>query len=58
MGLFGTDGVRGVAGLDLDSRLATSLASAGAHVLGRPPADTVVRAVIVRASSAGRGGRP
>jgi phosphoglucosamine mutase len=35
MGLFGTDGVRGVAGLDLDSRLATSLASAGAHVLGR-----------------------
>ncbi len=38
MGLFGTDGVRGVAGLDLDSRLATSLASAGAHVLGWPPA--------------------
>jgi phosphoglucosamine mutase len=35
MGLFGTDGVRGVAGLDLDSRLATSLASAAAHVLGR-----------------------
>jgi phosphoglucosamine mutase len=34
MGLFGTDGVRGVAGLDLDSRLATSLAAAGAHVLG------------------------
>ena len=36
MGLFGTDGVRGVAGLDLDSRLATSLAAAAAHVLGRP----------------------
>ena len=34
MGLFGTDGVRGVAGLDLHSRLATSLAAAGAHVLG------------------------
>jgi phosphoglucosamine mutase len=39
MGLFGTDGVRGVAGRDLDSRLATSLASAGAHVLGRSTAD-------------------
>jgi phosphoglucosamine mutase len=34
MGLFGTDGVRGVAGRDLDSRLATNLAAAGAHVLG------------------------
>src|SRR6266571_2059644 len=39
MGLFGTDGVRGVAGRDLDSRLATSLASAGAHVLGRSTAE-------------------
>jgi phosphoglucosamine mutase len=38
MGLFGTDGVRGVAGRDLDSRLATNLAAAGAHVLGRVPA--------------------
>ncbi|MDR2987521.1 MAG: phosphoglucosamine mutase [Nocardiopsaceae bacterium] len=34
MGLFGTDGVRGVAGRDLDSRLAINLAAAGAHVLG------------------------
>jgi phosphoglucosamine mutase len=33
--LFGTDGVRGVAGLDLDSKLATSLAAAAAHVLGQ-----------------------
>ncbi|MGI9008401.1 MAG: phosphoglucosamine mutase [Streptosporangiaceae bacterium] len=32
--LFGTDGVRGAAGRDLDSRLATSLAAAAAHVLG------------------------
>jgi phosphoglucosamine mutase len=32
--LFGTDGVRGVAGRDLDARLATSLAEAAAHVLG------------------------
>jgi phosphoglucosamine mutase len=38
MGLFGTDGVRGVAGRDLDSRLATNLAAAGAHVLGRATA--------------------
>jgi phosphoglucosamine mutase len=34
MGLFGTDGVRGVAGRDLDARLAMSLAAAAAHVLG------------------------
>jgi phosphoglucosamine mutase len=32
--LFGTDGVRGVAGRDLDARLATSLAAAAAQVLG------------------------
>jgi phosphoglucosamine mutase len=32
--LFGTDGVRGVAGRDLNARLATSLAAAAAHVLG------------------------
>src|SRR5262252_3821775 len=32
--LFGTDGVRGVAGQDLDARLATNLAIAAAHVLG------------------------
>src|SRR5215471_17001431 len=32
--LFGTDGVRGVAGQDLDARLATSLAAAAARVLG------------------------
>jgi phosphoglucosamine mutase len=38
MGLFGTDGVRGVAGRDLDARLAMSLAAAAAHVLGGKPA--------------------
>ncbi len=38
MGLFGTDGVRGVAGRDLDARLAMSLAAAAAYVLGRRPA--------------------
>ena len=32
--LFGTDGVRGVAGRELDARLATSLATAAASVLG------------------------
>ncbi|HUJ08373.1 MAG TPA: phosphoglucosamine mutase [Streptosporangiaceae bacterium] len=40
--LFGTDGVRGVAGRELDARLATSLAAAAAYVLGgtRPSAGT------------------
>src|SRR6266487_2088500 len=33
--LFGTDGVRGVAGRDLTARLAMDLAVAAAHVLGR-----------------------
>jgi phosphoglucosamine mutase len=33
MGLFGTDGVRGVAGVDLTSELAHDLAVAAAHVL-------------------------
>ena len=47
--LFGTDGVRGVAGLDLDSRLATSLAAAAARVLGQ---------ATVPASSGVGGGRP
>src|ERR1700733_3840806 len=32
--LFGTDGVRGVAGQDLDAKLATNLAAAAAVVLG------------------------
>src|SRR5260221_3643382 len=38
MGLFGTDGVRGVAGRDLDARLAMGVAAAAAYVLGRRPA--------------------
>jgi len=38
MGLFGTDGVRGVAGRDLDARLTMNLAAAAAHVLGGRPA--------------------
>ncbi|MFM9099551.1 MAG: phosphoglucosamine mutase, partial [Actinomycetota bacterium] len=33
MALFGTDGVRGVAGIDLTSELAHDLAVAAAHVL-------------------------
>src|SRR5258708_34368479 len=41
MGLFGTDGVRGVAGRDLDARLAMSLAAAAAHVLGGRPASVL-----------------
>ena len=35
--LFGTDGVRGVAGRDLTARLATDLAAAAAAVLGATP---------------------
>jgi len=37
MALFGTDGVRGVAGRDLDARLALSLAAAAARVLAGNP---------------------
>ena len=33
--LFGTDGVRGVAGQELTARLATDLSAAAAAVLGR-----------------------
>jgi phosphoglucosamine mutase len=48
--LFGTDGVRGVAGRDLDARLATSLAQAAAHVLGgtHASADSRPAAVVGR----------
>lgn len=50
--LFGTDGVRGVAGRDLDSGLATSLAAAAARVLGHrragPGADARPAAVVGR----------
>ena len=45
--LFGTDGVRGVAGRDLDARLATSLAAAAAHVLGGTHASGDSRPVAV-----------
>jgi phosphoglucosamine mutase len=45
--LFGTDGVRGVAGRDLDARLATSLAVAAAHVLGGSRASDSARPVAV-----------
>jgi phosphoglucosamine mutase len=41
--LFGTDGVRGVAGSELDARLAMDLAAAAAEVLGRPEAFAVTR---------------
>ena len=48
--LFGTDGVRGAAGRDLDSRLATSLAAAAARVLGHAavPGPSRPRAVVGR----------
>src|SRR5215470_10450721 len=45
--LFGTDGVRGVAGRDLDARLATDLAAAAAHVLGGSRASDSARPVAV-----------
>jgi len=45
--LFGTDGVRGVAGRDLDARLATNLAAAAAHVLGGSRASDSARPVAV-----------
>src|SRR5215472_10318892 len=45
--LFGTDGVRGVAGEDLDARLATDLAAAAAHVLGGSRASDSARPVAV-----------
>ena len=39
-GLFGTDGVRGVAGKDLTAELAAGLGRAGATVLGRHGSDS------------------
>src|SRR5215472_16651618 len=44
---FGTDGVRGVAGKDLDARLAMRVAAAAASVLGSELADDGVRPVAV-----------
>jgi len=45
--LFGTDGVRGVAGEDLDAALATKLATAAAHVLGGSRASDSARPLAV-----------
>src|SRR5215470_8656192 len=45
--LFGTDGVRGVAGQDLDAALATNLATAAAHVLGGSRASDSARPLAV-----------
>jgi phosphoglucosamine mutase len=42
--LFGTDGVRGIAGTDLTARLATDLAAAAAHTLGEAGAFAAARA--------------
>ena len=42
--LFGTDGVRGVAGEDLTARLATDLAAAAARTLGEAGAFAAARA--------------
>jgi phosphoglucosamine mutase len=47
--LFGTDGVRGVAGTDLDARLAMDLAVATADVLGRTGAFAAARSANRRA---------
>jgi phosphoglucosamine mutase len=47
--LFGTDGVRGVAGSDLDARLAMDLAVATVDVLGRTGAFTAARSANRRA---------
>jgi phosphoglucosamine mutase len=46
--LFGTDGVRGVAGRDLTARLALDLSVAAARVLGSPPDGRRPRAVVGR----------
>jgi phosphoglucosamine mutase len=46
--LFGTDGVRGVAGRDLTARLALDLSVAAAQVLGSPPDGRRPRAVVGR----------
>jgi phosphoglucosamine mutase len=46
--LFGTDGVRGVAGRDLTAQLAMDLAVAGAAVLSRPGAPGRPKAVVGR----------
>src|SRR5215813_15441521 len=62
MGLFGTDGVRGVAGRDLDARLAMSLAAAAAQVLGGEPGAGLVGSGPVGLGRGGSGpvgpGRP
>ena len=42
--LFGTDGVRGIAGQDLTARLATDLAAAAAHTLGEAGGFAAARA--------------
>jgi phosphoglucosamine mutase len=46
--LFGTDGVRGIAGRDLTARLAMDLAIAGAGVLSGPPSSRRPVAVVGR----------
>ena len=53
--LFGTDGVRGVAGRDLTARLAMDLASAAASVLGDAGE---FAAAAQRRAAPGGGGRP
>src|ERR1700684_592802 len=55
--LFGTDGVRGVAGRDLTARLATDLSAAAAAVLGAAVLGAAVLGGAGR-TGVGRTGRP
>jgi phosphoglucosamine mutase len=55
--LFGTDGVRGVAGRDLTARLAMDLAVAGAAVLSGTVHSPAVPAITVPAAAGARGSR-
>jgi phosphoglucosamine mutase len=56
--LFGTDGVRGVAGRDLDARLAMRVAAAAASVLGYGGADVADAASEARRPARAGGDRP
>ena len=51
--LFGTDGVRGVAGEDLTSQLAMDLATAGAGIIAQDEATSVVWGMPGRVAQAG-----
>src|SRR6516225_7933315 len=56
--LFGTDGVRGVAGQDLTARLALDLSAAAAAVLGGAVLGGAVRGGAVRGAAVRRAAAP